>query len=322
MDTLVAGQMGWQAAGMDDMQLPPSMSPALPGSPPAPSLAAPSLAARIPGQSVAEEVLRQHTMAPRLSAAARLFGASPLPSASRSWYSGALGEMEVGRALARLGSEWLVLHAVPVGAGSSDIDHVVVGPGGVFTINTKRHAGQKVWVAARTFLVAGKRQDHLRNSRFEGRRAARLLSAAVRGAVPVTAVVAVVGARPLVIKGQPDGVVVLDAAELAAWIGRQPPVLDAQQLAMLRTVAVRPEVWHGAHAASRATGPVPTAATGAGMAPAVDPTAVGRDFGALQRQVRHAGMRRAAWVLGVLAVVAAPAVPAAVASVLRLVGAG
>ncbi|MBG6212216.1 hypothetical protein RCH23_000129 [Cryobacterium sp. CAN_C3] len=44
--------------------------------------------------------------------------------------------------LSKLGPEWTVLHAVPVGSGSSDIDHVVIGPAGVFTINTKNHTGK------------------------------------------------------------------------------------------------------------------------------------------------------------------------------------
>ena len=66
----------------------------------------------------------------------------------------------------------------PVGKGDSDIDHVVIGPGGVFTINTKNHSGQKVWVAGRIFLVNGQKQPHLRNAGHEAQRASRLLSAA------------------------------------------------------------------------------------------------------------------------------------------------
>jgi hypothetical protein len=33
--------------------------------------------------------------------------------------------------------EWTVLHSVPVGTGSTDIDHIAIGPAGVFTLNTK-----------------------------------------------------------------------------------------------------------------------------------------------------------------------------------------
>src|SRR5690606_36128291 len=50
---------------------------------------------------------------------------------------GALGELEVGRLLDQLDSEWFAFHAVPVGSAGSDVDHIVIGPGGVFTINSK-----------------------------------------------------------------------------------------------------------------------------------------------------------------------------------------
>ena len=51
--------------------------------------------------------------------------------------------------LAQLGPEWTVLHSVPVGRGKSDIDHIAIGPPGVFTINTKFSPGKDVWVAGR-----------------------------------------------------------------------------------------------------------------------------------------------------------------------------
>jgi hypothetical protein len=115
-----------------------------------------------------------------------VFGASPLSPESRPWYKGALGEIAVGRILEQLGPEWLVLHGIPVGKGSSDIDHLLIGPAGVFTVNTKNHSGQAVWVAGRTFIVAGKKTRHLYNAAFEASRASKLLSAAVGAAVDVT----------------------------------------------------------------------------------------------------------------------------------------
>lgn len=68
-----------------------------------------------------------------------------------------------------------MLHSVPVGTGASDLDHVVIGPAGVFTINTKHHRGQNVWVGAKRILVNGQRTDHLRNAAHEAKRASKLL---------------------------------------------------------------------------------------------------------------------------------------------------
>jgi len=108
--------------------------------------AQPTLRSRGPAYSVMQECLRIQAAAPPQRAAARLFGQNPVHPEARSWYRGAIGEIEVAEVLSKLGPEWTVLHAVPVGSGSSDIDHVVIGPAGVFTINTKNHTG-KVFVA-------------------------------------------------------------------------------------------------------------------------------------------------------------------------------
>src|SRR5690349_11780585 len=66
---------------------------------------------------------------------------------ARGWFTGVFGERRVAERLTQLDRSWTVLHSVPVGAGSSDIDHVVISQAGVFTINTKHHAGKRIWAA-------------------------------------------------------------------------------------------------------------------------------------------------------------------------------
>ena len=117
---------------------------------------------------------------------------------------------------------WHTLHAVPVGERGSDIDHVVIGPGGVFTVNTKTHPGGNVWVGERSVLVNGSRTQYLRNSRFEAERTARLLQAVAGGPVRVHAVIAVAAAERLVVKAQPSDVTVVGAADIARWFARLP----------------------------------------------------------------------------------------------------
>jgi hypothetical protein len=53
---------------------------------------------------------------------------------------GAEGERKVGAILEGLGPDWHVLHGVWLGHG--DIDHVLVGPGGAFTIETEANRGR------------------------------------------------------------------------------------------------------------------------------------------------------------------------------------
>ena len=90
---------------------------------------------------------------------------------SAAWRVGAEGEEEVARRLGRLSEGWRVLHSIPVGEKGSDIDHVVIGPPGVFTLNTKNHIRSNVWVTETTFMVNGQKREYFRNSRHEAKRA-------------------------------------------------------------------------------------------------------------------------------------------------------
>src|SRR3954471_1933381 len=57
------------------------------------------------------------------------------------WSRGAEGERQVGRALADLTVDgWMALHDISLGHGN--VDHILVGPGGIFTIETKSHPGK------------------------------------------------------------------------------------------------------------------------------------------------------------------------------------
>jgi hypothetical protein len=63
-----------------------------------------------------------------------------------AWAAGALGEELVATELAHLPDDFVVLNNLPL-AGHGDVDHVVVGPGGVVVIETKYLAGQVVCLA-------------------------------------------------------------------------------------------------------------------------------------------------------------------------------
>ncbi|MDI2098303.1 nuclease-related domain-containing protein [Ruicaihuangia caeni] len=202
-----------------------------------------SLVDRLPASGVVAECLRlQQSVRPR-SRIGRFVGSNPLHGEARSWFTGALGELEVAQCLAVLGAEWRVMHSVPVGEAGSDIDHVVIGPGGVFTINTKAHRGARVWVGARRLLVNGQETDHLRNAQHEARRASRLLTAAVGEPVTARALVVVVGARSITIKQQPEHVRVLDATRLARWLKKQRRALEPHAVERLVAAASAPALW-------------------------------------------------------------------------------
>ncbi|MDQ1620308.1 MAG: hypothetical protein QOE19_2877, partial [Actinomycetota bacterium] len=177
------------------------------------------LAANVPGQAVralAEAELAAMRQRSRLGTViARAFD---VKTDERAWRVGADGEETVGARLDKLSKRgWHVLHSVPVGTRSSDIDHVVIGPGGVWTVNTKRHPSKSIWVGRATVLVDGHRQPYLRNSRHEAERASRLLTEACGFPVPVkAALVFLTGTLipDVTIKQAPDGVAILDRTDI------------------------------------------------------------------------------------------------------------
>ncbi|MHA7305580.1 nuclease-related domain-containing protein [Arthrobacter sp. TMN-49] len=256
---------------------------------------------RMPGQSVIAELLRRQAQVQPRRLWGRLFGISPLAPEAEAWYKGALGEIQVARLLARLDPGYVVLHAVPVGAGGSDIDHVVIGPAGVFTLNTKNHSGKKVWVAGGTFMVNGSKHPHIRKSVFEGKRAARLLSQAAGLPIAVTPLVVVVDPLRLVVKTPPNGVQVLASHSLQQWFAHQPRKYSNEQLAQIVPVACQPGLWH--------------------QDPPVegDPMQLNDHFDSLHRSVRTARLRRILWALAMMGglLVAVPTVYFAYLGTLR-----
>jgi hypothetical protein len=210
------------------------------------------LADRRPGAAARAEAMRLKNERPVLTFVARVLG---VHTDERAWRIGADGEEKVAARLAKLAKadpRWLFLHAIPVGDRGSDIDHLVIGPGGVFTLNAKHHPGAKLWIAGNTFLVNGQRQPYIRNSRHEASRAARLLSTAAGVAIEATGVVVPVGAAEVVVKEPPTDVAVVNRARLVKWLTSQPEVLNPDVVDKLFGAARHPTTWHQVRSPRRA----------------------------------------------------------------------
>ena len=196
------------------------------------------------GAAARERALAERAAQGRVRhALARLAGAR---TEERAWRIGADGEQAVADQLAKLGSQWHVLHAVRVGDRGSDIDHVVIGPGGGFTVNAKNHPHANVWVGGDTFMVNGQRVPYVHNSRFEARRAARMLTEHVGFPVGAIGVIAVMGAhKGFTIKAQPeDGrVVVTQRKRVSQFLLRRPQLLTAPEIGAIYEVARRSSTW-------------------------------------------------------------------------------
>lgn len=172
-----------------------------------------------------------------------LLGHDPLVPEARSWFKGALGERAVAVQLDELGPGYTVLHAVPVGSGQGDIDHVVVGPTGIFSVNTKNHAGRRVWVGGRTLSVDGQKTQHVHRSLDEGEKATRLLSAAAGVDVLVQPLLVVEAAR-LQFGRKAPAVVTLRPYELGRWIHGLPHVHSPEAVRYYSLLAEERGTWH------------------------------------------------------------------------------
>jgi len=199
------------------------------------------LAHNRPGAAPRVHAVALRREAPVRTFVERLFG---VRTEERRWRIGADGEEAVADELAGLDHRWRVLHSVPVGKGDSDIDHVVIGPPGVFTVNTKHHPTAAVWVRGTGFTVNGRPVHYVRHSQHEARRATKLLAAAGVHPGPVVGVIAIVGAsRGLTIHAQPDGVHVTARRDLRSWLERQPARLHGAQVHALYQAARRSTTW-------------------------------------------------------------------------------
>ena len=83
------------------------------------------------GKSAYDVARKQREKAARLERSAAL------------WEQGAAGEVAVATALAALPADWVVLHDLAwPGRQRANLDHVVIGPGGVFVVDAKNWSGR------------------------------------------------------------------------------------------------------------------------------------------------------------------------------------
>lgn len=173
----------------------------------------------------------------------RLVGRYVGNSEIRSWVDGLVGERVTGRRLSKLKRRgWFVLHAVPWPSGA-DIDHLAIGPAGVFSINSKRHKGKAVWYGDTAITVNGVPTRHIVISQGEARRVSRALSRRCGIDVPVRPVISVVHAARLTVKTAAPPVLVLPAEDLDRVLSGMTPTLSADRIARIYEIARDPRTW-------------------------------------------------------------------------------
>jgi hypothetical protein len=163
----------------------------------------------------------------------------PSPEAI-AWRCGAAGERRTARLLAALERHgWAVLHDLAVPGSRANIDHLVIGPGGVFVIDSKLYRGRlQLDPSGRLWHGRYSLAPTLRAVSFEADRAARVLPDP-GVVVVVVPIVAVHGARVPWGKVVVEGVPVVAAWRLPSMLRQLPAVLGPERVA---TVADRARV--------------------------------------------------------------------------------
>ena len=145
------------------------------------------------------------------------------------------GERRTARLLAPLERHgWAILHDLAVPGSAANIDHLVIGPGGVFVIDSKQYRGRLQLDACRR-LWHGRYPltPTLQAVSWEADRAAQVL-ADPQVVVPI---VAVHGAQVPWGKVVMDGVPVLPARRLPIMLRELPAVLGPERVVSLANQA-------------------------------------------------------------------------------------
>jgi Nuclease-related domain len=155
------------------------------------------------------------------------------PSAdTRTWQRGANGERRTARLLASLERHgWAVLHDLAIPGSAANIDHLVIGPGGVLVIDSKQYRG-RLRLDQYGLLWHGRRLlvSTLRTTLWEADQADEVLGVAD---IEVAALIAVHGARVPWGRLHADGVIVAPARQVPDLLRALPPILGPERVAWL-----------------------------------------------------------------------------------------
>jgi hypothetical protein len=155
----------------------------------------------------------------------------PSPDAV-AWRRGAVGERRTAGLLTALERQgWAVLHDLAVPRSRANIDHLVIGPGGVFVIDSKQYRGRlQLDPTGRLWHGRYPLAPTLRTVSFEADQAARVLPDPGMAVVPIVAVHGAQVPWEMVVT---QGVPVVSARRLPSMLRQLPAVLGPERVAWL-----------------------------------------------------------------------------------------
>lgn len=157
-----------------------------------------------------------------------------------AWRKGAKGERKTARMLSKLERRgWHVLHDRSIPGSKANLDHLAIGPGGVWVVDSKywNSPHSRVNVHRGKLYYGRRRQDRaVDTAAWEAERAAAALTSATRRDVSVETVLAIHGARPW-FSARFRAAHAMAAPRLVAFLARRPTVLSAGEISSIAAAA-------------------------------------------------------------------------------------
>ena len=133
-----------------------------------------------------------------------------------------------------------VLKDVSIGSGDCEIEHLIIGSGGVFAVSVRKQPARYVAVDNYSMTVDGESLPHLRESKYQAECVARLLAGRADFEVPVRGcVVLLTGSHNTHVEyeSRPIGVSLLTKHDVPKWFRRQPKALTPEQVEAVYAIA-------------------------------------------------------------------------------------
>ena len=150
----------------------------------------------------------------------------------------------VGVRLDRLADEgWQALHDVPLGRQGTVVEHLLIGPGGIFAVSERRHPGQRVCVDGRRIEVDDRPVPYLRDARLEAVRVQGLLHASGVAAVTVRGMVVLQGDLEVSQEPRTQDAVAVSRQDVPSVFRRMPLRLDPDRVTAITAIARQRTTW-------------------------------------------------------------------------------
>lgn len=211
-----------------------------PAPPPAPAPGPTAdLAANAPGDTV-RRLIAEHRPSRLKRAVVRRRGTD---DDLRSWETALRGERVTGASLNKLRrGGWYVLHSVPL-PGGAGIDHLAIGPPGVFSVTTRHHPGAELWVGDHVVMVDGRKTQYVPESVEQAELVARSLGTACGFEVEVRPVLAFVGVAGTTEKTVIPSVLPVDGTRTHQRLSGLAPALAPDKAEKIFAAARNPRTW-------------------------------------------------------------------------------